>query len=69
VRERAGLRGIDDLELVAREGARITFRADGRLYEVGVTPADGGLTYLTCDSTALRHPRHYAATVLRESAA
>lgn len=69
VRDSAGLAGVDDVELIAREGARITFRGGGRVYEVGVTPEPGPLTYLTCDSRTLSHPRRYAATVLRESAA
>jgi len=69
VREQAGLTGIDDLELVAREGAHVTFRGGGRVFEVGVTYEPGALTYLTCSSQALSHPRHYAAGILRESAA
>jgi Sucrase/ferredoxin-like len=67
VREQAGLTGIDDLELVAHEGAHVTFRGGGRVFEVGVTYEPGALTYLTCSSQALRHPRHYAAGILRES--
>ena len=35
----------------------------------GVTLDPGGLTYLTCMSETLRHPRHFAARILRESAA
>ena len=68
VREAGGLTGLDDLELVSHDGARITFRSRGRLFEVGVTYEPGQLTYLTCSSEALRHPRHYAAGILRESA-
>ena len=69
VREAAGLRGIDDLELVEHDGAHIVFRAGGRRFDVGVTAEAGELTYLTCSSETLRHPRHYAARILRESAA
>jgi hypothetical protein len=69
VREAAGLWGIEDLELAGRDGAVIRFRAGGRLYEVEVTHAAGELTYLTCTAEALRHPRRYAARILRESAA
>jgi hypothetical protein len=68
VREAGGLAGIDDLELVSRQGSRITFRSSSRLYEVGTTYAPGALTYLTCSSETLSHPRHYAAEILRESA-
>jgi hypothetical protein len=69
VREATGLRGIDDVELAGREGALVSFRAGGRLYDVEVTSEPGPLTYLTCAAEALRHPRHYAARILRESAA
>ena len=68
VREAGGLTGVDDLELVSHDGARIEFRSRGRLFEVGVTYEPGELTYLTCSSEALSHPRHYAAGILRESA-
>jgi hypothetical protein len=36
---------------------------------VGVSYEPGALTYLTCSAVTLRHPRHYAAVILRESAA
>jgi hypothetical protein len=68
VREAAGLIGIDDVELVAERPVAV-FRAGGRQYEVDVTAAPGRLNYLTCTSETLRHPRHYAARILRESAA
>jgi hypothetical protein len=68
VRESAGLTGIDDVELVASEPV-VAFRGGGRLYEVEVTPEPGALSHLTCESETLRHPRHYAARILRESAA
>ena len=68
VRDAAGLRGIDDLELVRHDGPLVVFRAGGRVYEVELTPARGALTYLTCEAETLRHPRHYAARILRESA-
>lgn len=67
VRDAAGLRGIDDLELVRHDGPLVRFRAGGRVYDVELTPARGALTYLTCDAEVLRHPRHYAARILRES--
>src|SRR6266536_3365502 len=68
VREAAGLIGIDDVELVAERPVAV-FRAGGRQYEVDITAAPGRLNYLTCTSQTLRHPRHYAARILRESAA
>ncbi len=69
VREAAGLRGLDDLQLVEHDGADMVFRAGGRRFDVGVTFEPGELTYLTCSSERLRHPRHYAARILRESGA
>jgi hypothetical protein len=69
VREAAGLRGIDDLELVEHDGSHIVFRSGTRRFDVGVTFEPGELTYLTCSSETLRHPRHYAARILRESGA
>ncbi len=69
VREAAGLRGIDDLKLVEHDGSHVVFRAGGRRFDVGVTGDPGALTHLTCNTEVLRHPRHYAATILRESAA
>jgi hypothetical protein len=68
VRETGALTGIADLELVA-ERPVVVFRGGGRLFEVDVTAAPGALSYLTCSSETLRHPRHYAARILRESAA
>ena len=68
VREAAGLTGIDDVELVTQRPV-VAFRAGGRLFEVDVTAAPGPLSYLTCSSEVLRRPRHYAARILRESAA
>src|SRR5262249_29131373 len=46
VRERAGLTGIDDLELVSTDP--ICFRAGGQAYEVEVKRELGPLTYVTC---------------------
>ena len=69
IREAAGLTGLDDLELVAREGAHVTFRSGSRLFDVGVAFDPGPLTQLTCSSETLSHSRHYAARILRESAA
>jgi hypothetical protein len=68
VREAAGLTGIADLELVADRPV-VVFRGGGRLFELDVTASPGPLTYLTCSSETLKHPRHYAARILRESAA
>jgi hypothetical protein len=68
VREQTGLRGIGDLELV-EERPVVVFRGGGRRFEVDVTASPGDLSYLTCSSERLRHPRHYAARILRESAA
>jgi hypothetical protein len=69
VREATGLTGLDDLQLARRDGALVSFRAGGRVYDVEVTEEPGGLTHLTCSAETLRHPRHYAARILRESAA
>jgi hypothetical protein len=69
VREATGLRGLDDLELARNEGPLVELRAGGRVYQVEVTPTPGMLTYLTCSAETLRRPRHYAARILRESAA
>jgi hypothetical protein len=69
VRIAAGLRGLDDLELVEHQGANVRFRAGPRHFDVRVTYLPGELTYLTCDAETLRHPRRYAAEILRESAA
>jgi hypothetical protein len=69
VREGTGLRGIDDLELAESDNRHVSFRAGGRTYEVEVTPALAPLTYLTCGTETLRRPRHFAARILRESAA
>jgi hypothetical protein len=69
VRRTAGLRGLEDLELVEHEGAHIRFRADARFFDVGVVYEPGELTYLTCTTETLSHPRHYVAGILRESGA
>jgi hypothetical protein len=68
VRESASLNGLADLEL-EQERPVVVFRGGGRRFEVDVTAAPGPLSYLTCTSETLRHPRHYAARILRESAA
>jgi hypothetical protein len=67
IRSTAGLRGIEDLELVEHEGAHLRFRSGSRVFDVGVVYEPGELTYLTCSTETLRHPRHYAAGILRES--
>jgi sucrase/ferredoxin-like protein len=69
VREASGLRGIDELELVSHAEGRVAFRAVGRRYDVEVTREVGQLTHLTCSAEKLRHPRRYAAKILREQAA
>jgi hypothetical protein len=66
VRRAAGLRGLDDLELVEHESEHVRFRAGARDFDVAVSYEPGALTYLTCSAEALRHPRHYAAEILRE---
>jgi hypothetical protein len=63
VREREGATGIDDLELVSTDPIR--FRVARRIYEVEVERVAGELTYLTCSSEQLRHPRRYVARSLR----
>ena len=69
VRRAAGLRGLDELELVEHAGASVRFRAGPRSFEVRVTYQPGDLTYLTCNAETLRRPRHYAVEILPESAA
>jgi hypothetical protein len=69
VRRATGLRGLAELELVEHEGAHVRFRAGARIFDVGVSYEPGALTYLTCSAVTLRRPRHYAAAILRESAA
>ncbi len=68
VREATGLDGVADLVL-EQERPVVVFRGGGRRFEVDVTAAPGPLSYLTCASETLRHARHYAARILRESAA
>lgn len=60
---------IEALELVSsrresREGWTVRFlvRSSGEVHEVTVREEAGELTYLTCDSDALRHPRRFVAT-------
>ena len=67
MREETGFRGLDDLELVSTRPIR--FRVGARVLELEVFPEDSALTYLTCSAESLRHPRRYAARILRESAA
>ncbi|HZO62330.1 MAG TPA: sucrase ferredoxin [Gaiellaceae bacterium] len=67
VRQSAGLVGLADLEL-EQERPIVAFRGGGRRFEVDVTAAPGPLSSLTCSSEGLRHPRRYAARILRESA-
>jgi len=73
VREATGLMGVDELRLVEsvrdRDGWRVRFEAAGERWEVRVERREGPLTYLTCSADVLSHPRHYAAGILRESAA
>jgi len=69
VRSRTGATGVEDVELVGATGASVRFRVGGRVYEVEVEERQGELTYLTCGSPALRHPRLFAAGIPRESAA
>jgi hypothetical protein len=69
VRRATDLRGLEDLELVEHQGEHVRFRAGARLFDVAVSYEPGSLTYLTCTAETLRHPRHYAAEILRESAA
>ena len=67
IRQTTGLRGLSELELVEHEGSHIRFRAGSRTFDAGVVFEPGELTYLTCAAKALRHPRHYAVGILRES--
>ena len=67
IRHTTELRGLRDLELVEHEGSHVRFRAGPRVFDVGVVFEPGELTYLTCSARTLRHPRHYAVGILRES--
>jgi hypothetical protein len=62
VRELTGARGLDAVRVSSTEPIRL--EADGRVYEVEVVRESGELTYLTCASETLRHPRRYAAEIL-----
>jgi hypothetical protein len=63
LREREGLRGIDDvrLEHAASRGDRweIRLRTGERSYVVELRVEAGELTYLTCNAETLRHPPRY----------
>jgi hypothetical protein len=63
LREREGLRGIDDVrvERAQRLDDRwtIRLRAAERSYDVQLKVEAGQLTYLTCGATTLRHPPRY----------
>jgi hypothetical protein len=67
IRRGSGLRGLSDLELEEHEGAHVRFRAGSRVFDAGVVFEPGELTYLTCSAKRLRHPRHFAVGILRES--
>jgi hypothetical protein len=67
VRRATGLRAIHDVELVSTRPLR--FRARRRVVQVEVTRSPAPLAFLTCDAESLRHPRRFAARILRESAA
>jgi hypothetical protein len=67
IRRATGLRGLSDLELVEHEGSHVRFRAGSRIFDAGVVFEPGELTYLTCTAETLRHPRHFAVGILRES--
>ena len=66
VREATGLAGFDDLRLASFQstvdGWTVAFTTTaGETWSVDVARREGPLTYLTCSSRELRHPRHYAA--------
>lgn len=65
LREREGLRGIDDVrvERAERRGERweIRLRAAERSYDVELRVEAAELTYLTCNAATLRHPPRYVA--------
>jgi hypothetical protein len=69
VREASGATGVDDLELVRRDGGSVAFRAAGRVYELEVAEELAPPAQLTCAAEGLRSPRRFAARILRESAA
>ncbi len=69
VREASGTTGLDDVELIRTEDRLVVLRAGAGLYEVEVAEELGGLRYLTCAAQVLRHPRRYAARILRGPAA
>jgi hypothetical protein len=67
VRERKGLRGIDDLRLLATErdedGWEVTFSAAGSEHVVEVAAELGEPTYLTCDAARPVRPPRYVTRV------
>jgi hypothetical protein len=68
VREDTGLRGLDDLRLIAAhrraDGAwTAAFSARGRgIQEVDLREEQGDLVHLTCGAEALRRPRRFVVT-------
>jgi hypothetical protein len=62
VRELTGATALDEVRVVSTDPIRL--EAGGRVYEVEVVRESGELTYLTCASETLRHPRRYAARIL-----
>jgi hypothetical protein len=69
VRELTGLKGIDDLRLLASErdgeGWRVRYRAGAAEYDLDVAAELGEPTYLTCDAARPVRPPRYAARVRR----
>jgi hypothetical protein len=66
VREEAGLLGFDEVSYAHVERAgegkwRVELLARGEPHKVLVEAVYGPLTYLTCSSETLRHPRKYVA--------
>ena len=59
VRERTGLTGFEDVQLIGELGSVVTFQAAGEIQELEVTPVVGEPMFLTCDSEEMKRPVHF----------
>ena len=59
VRDRTGLTGFEDVQLIGELGSVVTFQAAGEIHELEVTPVVGEPMFLTCDSEEMKRPVHF----------
>ena len=60
VRDRTGLTGFEDVQLIGEVGSVVTFQAAGEIHELEVTPGVvGEPMFLTCDSEEMKRPVHF----------